>query len=415
VYIQAREKTRMIPPVDASRNPLTKTHVPEFDGLRGIACLMVLLWHLVRLQIGHLSGWWGVVGLALSQAWSGVDLFFVLSGFLIIGSLLDRQHLPHQLQSFASARVFRLLPGYAALLAAFAAVRWFYSAHDQSNTIHSLLAGAYPGWVYACFGQSWVLGLSPQASGPTYGTPFLAVTWSLCAEMEYYVLAALVILYAPRNSRAAILVAMVLGAELFRAVMSTQASQLPLAVSVLPPARMDGFALGALAAFTIRSQTARDALRPVILPVWALLAVGFGFLTTLNSAPFGSFTSNFGYEWIDIFYAATLMLVALRSEQRHIRALGAGPLAWLGTISYSVYLCHQPVHALYTNLLGIPSAYLTLPEGLMYWLGDILAVLAVGLAGYLLVERPGIRLGARLRRAWRTDAMSASTFTAGPS
>lgn len=399
---------------DAPKNPLTKTHVPELDGLRGVACLMVLLWHLVRLQLFHQSGWWGVVGLALSQTWSGVDLFFVLSGFLIVGSLLDRQHLSQQLESFACARIFRLLPGYAALFAAFAAVRWFYSFHAQSNTIHDLLAGAYPGWVYACFGQSWVLGLSPQASGPSYGPPFVAVTWSLCAEMEYYVLAALIVLCAPRRSRVAIFVAMVLGAELFRAVMSTHVSQLPLANSVLPPARMDGFALGALAAFTVRSQTARTVLRPVILPLWALLAAGFGFLTLLNSAPYGSFASNFGYGWIDIFYVATLMLVALRSEQRHILVLGSGPLAWLGTISYSVYLCHQPVHALYTNLLGIPSVYLTMPEGITYWLGDILAVLAIGLAGYLLVERPGIRLGVRLRRARLTDAPSASTFPARP-
>jgi peptidoglycan/LPS O-acetylase OafA/YrhL len=389
----------MSPSVHAPGNPLAKAHVPELDGLRGIACLMVLLWHLVRLQIGHLSGWWGVVGLALSQAWSGVDLFFVLSGFLIVGSLLDRQHLPRPLESFASARVCRLLPGYAALLAAFAAVHWYYSVHAQSDTIQGLLAGAYPGWVYACFGQAWVLGLSPQQTGPSYGPPFLSVTWSLCAEMEYYVLAALIILYAPRRSRVALFVAMVLGAELFRAVMSTHASQFPLAMSVLPPARMDGFALGALAAFAIRWQAARDAMRPVILPIWALLAAGFGFMTSLNYAPYGNFMSNFGYGWIDMFFVATLVLVLLRSEERPIRVLGSGPLAWFGAISYSVYLCHQPVHALYANILGIPSAYLTLPGGMMYWIGDILAILAVGLAGYLLVERPGIRLGVRLRRS----------------
>lgn len=402
----------MIHSVDTPKSPLTKSHVPELDGLRGIACLMVLLWHLVRLQIGHLFGWWGVVGLMLSQAWSGVDLFFVLSGFLIVGSLLDRQHLPHQLETFAFSRVFRLLPGYAVLFAAFAAVRWFYSDHAQSNTIQSLLAGAYPGWVYASFGQSWFLGLSPQVSAPSYGPLFLSVTWSLCAEVEYYVLAALIVLYAPRNSRGAIFVAMVLGAALFRAVMSTQVPQLPLAVSVLPPARMDGFALGALAAITMRSQTARNALRPVILPIWVLLATGFAYITMLNYAPYGSFMSNFGYGWIDIFFAATLMLVTLQSEQRPIKALGAGPLAWLGTISYSVYLCHLPVHGLYTNLLGIPSTYLTKPEGMKYWVGDILAVIAVGLAGYLLVERPGISLGARLRRGWLTEAPSAARFTA---
>ena len=71
-----------------SANPRPSDRIRELDGLRGIACALVLLWHLVNRQIGPQGGAWGWTRTVLSQTWSGVDLFFVLSGYLITGILL---------------------------------------------------------------------------------------------------------------------------------------------------------------------------------------------------------------------------------------------------------------------------------------------------------------------------------------
>jgi peptidoglycan/LPS O-acetylase OafA/YrhL len=92
--------------------------VPELDGLRGIAIGMILVFHYFLLQFVVVPGTPAAYALAMGRlAWSGVDLFFVLSGFLIGGILLDVRDSSNYFQVFYTRRFFRIVPVYCVLLA----------------------------------------------------------------------------------------------------------------------------------------------------------------------------------------------------------------------------------------------------------------------------------------------------------
>jgi hypothetical protein len=104
-----RPTTKDIPSISTLRR------IPELDGLRGIAILLVLLWHAVFQIQPHSTLLTRILSLG-SLSWSGVDLFFVLSGFLIGGILLDEKHSPRYFETFYARRAYRILPLYALLL-----------------------------------------------------------------------------------------------------------------------------------------------------------------------------------------------------------------------------------------------------------------------------------------------------------
>ena len=154
--------------------------LPQLDGIRGVAIFMVLVWHLV-------CGPLGAAGSVLRLGASGVDVFFVLSGMLIAGILLDHRAASSYFRVFYLRRICRILPLYVVVLALFAALssggaRWRW-----------LFADALPLWTYATFTQNIYMGLHH-----TWGAHPLAPTWSLSVEEQFYLLAPFVIRFAPR-------------------------------------------------------------------------------------------------------------------------------------------------------------------------------------------------------------------------
>jgi peptidoglycan/LPS O-acetylase OafA/YrhL len=94
--------------------------IPELDGVRGLAILLVLVWHYVSCLLHKDAGVWvSYVRRLLYLTGTGVDLFFVLSGFLIVGILLDQRGSPDFLKNFFLRRACRIFPLYFLLLALF--------------------------------------------------------------------------------------------------------------------------------------------------------------------------------------------------------------------------------------------------------------------------------------------------------
>jgi peptidoglycan/LPS O-acetylase OafA/YrhL len=112
-----------------------KTRIPELDGLRGIAILLVLFYHYVSIPPGQISTQFPQTIFAIG--WSGVDLFFVLSGFLIGGMLLDVRESPNYFKTFYGRRFYRIVPLYYLSIAAYFGFEAFRTAPETWHAIPS--------------------------------------------------------------------------------------------------------------------------------------------------------------------------------------------------------------------------------------------------------------------------------------
>src|SRR5262249_33425960 len=204
-------------------------HVRAFDGLRGIAILLVLLRHVGEDLPGRRLG--GLVDAALNAGWLGVDVFFVLSGFLITGILLDArgdeaQPTPGYFRRFYARRALRIFPiYYLFLVITRPSGMWWYVSYASNVLI------ARHGW--------------PDGLLET-GHP-----WSLAVEEQFYLVWPAIIAWTPRRWLAGLCVAVIGAAIAMRVLLIHQGAAL--AAYVLTPARADTLAIGATLAIALRS------------------------------------------------------------------------------------------------------------------------------------------------------------------
>jgi len=291
--------------------------IPQLDGLRGIAILMVFLYHALQVPV----------------FWSGVDLFFVLSGYLITGILLglkEKQSDPaiglHLSRSFYIRRACRILPPFIAFLGMvtlFFHVPWarlwywyaFFDANLASATHHDSVRAMVP-------------------------------LWSLAVEEQFYFVWPWVVLAASQKTLKRIALGLVLTAPVLRAICTPAfSSQWP--IYALTPFRMDTLACGALIALLVRSDMGwidRNHYRAA----WFTCAAGAIFMM-LSALHTFRWTANrilfntLGYSLIVAIFGGTLVFV-LGSEEGLVRSiLSARPLRYLGLISYTFYLYHWGV------------------------------------------------------------------------
>ena len=160
--------------------------IPALDGLRGIAIILVMLHHFTYYR--PTSGIDALIGSVLFFGWTGVDLFFVLSGFLITGILLDTRGSERYFTSFYARRTLRIFPlYYLVLFLAFVVLPKF-------PAVHPVLAGQadvppqWPYWLY-------LTNFSIADRGWVHG--WVDVAWSLAIEEQFYLVWPLVIWLCP--------------------------------------------------------------------------------------------------------------------------------------------------------------------------------------------------------------------------
>ena len=170
------------------------TRIPELDGIRGnIAIGPVFLAHFLMISSRPGSALaYALVPLRLT--WSGVDLFFVLSGFLIGGILLDAREAANYFQVFYRRRFFRIIPIYAVLLSVVVFTMYLASA-GQIAKYDAVLSGPLPWPYYPFFLQN--IGMSVHNS---WGNFPLGVTWSLAIEEQFYLTLPLLVRFLSRRA-----------------------------------------------------------------------------------------------------------------------------------------------------------------------------------------------------------------------
>jgi peptidoglycan/LPS O-acetylase OafA/YrhL len=299
------------PPVCSTwRNPRLAGRIRELDGIRGLAILLVLIQHYVLdAAIVHTPGWKSHILALFRLAWSGVDLFFVLSGFLIGGILIDAKKAENYYQTFYMRRFHRIVPLYYLWLALFC-VGVFFFGGAKLPPLFLLFKRDIPFWTYPLFVQNIAMAFQ-GGIGPLW----LGITWSLAVEEQFYVLLPLAIRQWSLKGILRLVCCAIIAAPVIRIVMLRLGSG-PLAPYTLLPCRADALGFGVLVAILVRSEivwTWLKSHRKQILLAFLLLGVGIFRLLFIREPFRNPLFVCFGYSLIAAFYAALVLLVRLES------------------------------------------------------------------------------------------------------
>jgi peptidoglycan/LPS O-acetylase OafA/YrhL len=381
-----------------------RTRIPELDGLRGVAIGLVLIWHCFFLLIQveprtPLS--YFLAGFRLS--WTGVDLFFVLSGFLICGILVDSRTAGNYFTAFYARRFFRIIPLYALCLAGTFTV--FCLIHlGMMQRFAWMAVDPLPWPPYLLFLQNFWM-----ASRNSLGLFGLGATWSLTVEEQFYLTLPALVYLLNRRRLVTVLVSGILAAPVLRILLHVLWPGQATAWFVLTPCRADALLLGGLGALAVREPSCRAWLvrnKLLLRFCIAVLLAGMAYLTLRAPHPRYFLMLSVGFTWQAVFYLTVLIYATLFTDSFLSRCLRLRFLGWLGSIAYGTYLFHEFV------LGGLFGAVWSRPP--MIASAQEFALTLLSLALTLLIchwswkyfEGPLVRMGHR----WKYSADSARTI-----
>lgn len=368
----------------------TRGRVPELDGVRGLAILLVVVWHYVGFPLQAESGFLATVGArALRLTGSGVDLFFVLSGFLIGGILFDQRESPGYFKAFYVRRFCRIFPLYFAWLGIFYLLLAVVPAVAHSPVLGPLFRDPLPAWSYASFTQNLVM-----ARQETLGPEWLGITWSLAVEEQFYLLLPFMVRFIAPLRLTIFVSTLALAAPVFRVLAEDHSGY---AGMVLMPCRADALLLGVLCAWAMRREKTRELLFKSRSAFYLILSMLLTVLAVFCSLPARFERSPYLPSVLAVLYTAFLLLAV--TERR-------GPVTWLvrqrwlrglGILAYGVYLIHQAVNGLSHGIILGRSPEIGSWSGLAVTLLALGITLGIAALSWLKFEKPLVNLGHTVR------------------
>jgi peptidoglycan/LPS O-acetylase OafA/YrhL len=380
-------------------------YIPALDGIRALAILLVIPHNIDLLHPPYSMAVRPAVMLT-HAGWIGVQLFFVLSGFLITGNLLDTQRAGNYYSAFIARRTLRILPLYfGVLLLALVLVPLFVTPPpDLQDTLHNQV------WLWT-FLSNWT---APHGGTVTGFSHY----WSLAVEEQFYLLWPFVVARCRPITLLKVCGGIVLAAIATR-LMMMHAHASDDALYMITPARMDALALGAAAAALVRIPVAYARLHRMTwrIAAAALIVLLVDAQLTDGYISFDHRAQEYGYTLLALGFALIVLVTALPTKgllRVGVRGLSWGPLRLVGRYSYGMYIFHLPLHVYIGNTLLHHFAPNVSPGvAVAYALASIVVNFVLAAASYELYERHFLRLK-RFFMPQRLDARPA-TVAAPPS
>jgi peptidoglycan/LPS O-acetylase OafA/YrhL len=376
------------PVAPAPGETLLRSRMPELDTIRGIAVLLVLFFHGFGFRYGlrGLSGFSKLFVAATLPGWMGVNLFFVLSGFLITGILLDTKSRADYYRRFYVRRALRILPLYYGVLILLAVV-------TRTGLVDRHASWAFLGLSFLYLSNvTGLLGVTMQ-----YG-----VLWSLSVEEHFYLLWPAAVRSLSRRGVAVAGIVICIFCPCLRAFYVVRGYDLGGYTWLVA----DGLATGAVLATLARGRWGtRGGMWRVttILLVTSLFMFGAGY-------PFGIFLASrflgvtLRETALDLFFAGTIALALLVGTSHWKGVVNRPVLRFFGEISYCVYLIHILVFDLEDHFVAKWFPSLSSPKG---HFGEMVLLFAIA-AGFTVAvaslsrwyfEEPFLRMKGRFARS----------------
>jgi peptidoglycan/LPS O-acetylase OafA/YrhL len=314
-------------------------HIRVLDGLRGCAVLSVIFYHFLGADDPRnhpVTGFAAIIQRIFGAGWCGVDLFFVLSGFLITGILLDAKGTSKTyFRSFYMRRVLRIFPLYygVVIFTAFARhnamLRDFFGFEDVRASL---------GWMYAYLSN---FAMASYHNKTLFGP--MGHFWSLAVEEHFYLVWPALVWLCTRRQLAIACGLFVVGAFVLRCGLAIH-DHTTYATYLLSPCRVDGLALGALLAMIVRSGLDVGRLRAwawIAGSVCLVLIVALGLRGGGGFTHYGRAMGTGGFSLFAVFFTS-VMILAISAHPRSLarRALEWGPLMSVGRYSFAMYVLH---------------------------------------------------------------------------
>lgn len=358
--------------------------IKPLNGLRALAILLVLIWHYFNCQLFNVNGeFMKALKFLTGWTWSGVDLFFILSGFLIGRILLVNKSSPNYFKTFYTRRIFRIFPAYYLIVLVFVFV--VYSG--LGFRFYWLTVNPFPLYSYLLYIQNFWISATQQ-----FGPNWLGVTWSLAVEEQFYIVLPLIILLVKDKWLPFVLISGIVAAPCLRA------SWQGLSAYVQLPARMDTLLLGVLIAYYYLNGNIEKYFsnkQHVLLALLVLLCVAVFFCTTrLNEGIGGVYIHSV----LAALYGLLLILaLTLKEGNKLDKFLSAKWLAFLARLSFMIYLTHQIFSGLFHELLLYQQPQLNSLKDVAVTALALLVTILFSAASYRWFEQPLLKLGKKNR------------------
>lgn len=371
-----------------------RQHIGFLDGLRGVAVLLVIVVHVNGLG-GNSFGKGGLDSLTatiLGVGWVGVDLFFVLSGFLITRILFDAKQSSNYFRNFYVRRALRIMPLYFGYLILVSTVLRSVAPIDPSDLL-SLV------FYYYNFRVAWTE--LPQE--------LCHIFWSLCIEEHFYLVWPFCVLYLRRESLEKICLLGVAFSLLVRVYVVSADYWLSVAYFITP-CRLDGLLMGSFLALTMRRPYSTSlsmawwvaTLASLVLLIGVAVSQGhfYDFIDT-RRIPSRSVDSKLvltlGLSCLAVFFSGLLWLL-LHSPRKNlwVRIFESKVLTRVGKYSFGIYILHGVVLKWWATLIaGTPLGVLSLPgsvvKGISFVVVSLLTLIVAALV-YHVFEEPFLKL-----------------------